>query len=227
MTNELIAIPLQPNYIETVDGILGSAGLRPHFYQNLDAWEDVACPKRSEQQAKATGAPPAEQPPEACLLLIGALDEIAELRLAERITEVHPGLPIVAVSDTASLAQVVRVMRQGVTDVVDLSHEPNGFVDSVQEALDLGRESSADRIRIRELRRRLLTLTPAERDVLDAMMNGLANKETAKSLGIGLRTVELRRSKIMRKMGAKSIGELVRLFFEARCPGVDARAAGE
>jgi FixJ family two-component response regulator len=62
------------------------------------------------------------------------------------------------------------------------------------------------------------SLTRAEKQVLDAMLEGMANKQIAQLLQIGLRTVELRRSKIMRKMEAKSLAELVRLVCEADVP---------
>nr|WP_261361776.1 LuxR C-terminal-related transcriptional regulator [Aeoliella straminimaris] len=55
-------------------------------------------------------------------------------------------------------------------------------------------------------------LTPAENEVVEAMLDGLANKQIAQRLSIGLRTVELRRSKIMRKMQAKSVAELVKFI---------------
>lgn len=203
--------------------MLARGGITPHFFQNLDAWEEVTL-SHLKNVVQTEGQPTPLPEAEKCLLLIGPLSEIGERRLAERIQQVHPGLPVIAVGDSLSISDVVRVMRQGAVDVVDLTHEPNGFCQTVRDGLERGRQSEDERRRLLDLRRRLSLLTPAERQVLDAMMDGLANKETAKLLGIGLRTVELRRAKIMAKMGAKSVAELVKLFCQARCPGIDTRA---
>lgn len=225
MNNELSAIPLQPQQIKTVTDILSQCGMSPHFFQNLEAWEEnTVGGKHGAKPDADTDDSLTQSSLENCLLLVGPFSEILKLNLPARIQVLQPGLPVVAVGESPSLKEVVQMMRQGVTDVVDLRHEPNGFCNTVSQAISRGRGNAAERIRVRSLRRRLSTLTAAEREVLESMLSGLANKETAKKLSIGLRTVELRRAKLMAKMGAKSVAELVKLFCEARCPGVDARA---
>jgi FixJ family two-component response regulator len=82
----------------------------------------------------------------------------------------------------------------------------------VSTALEESNGEAARNAMMAEMRARLEHLTPAENEVIEAMLDGLANKQIAQRLSIGLRTVELRRSKIMRKMQAKSVAELVKFI---------------
>lgn len=227
MVNELSAISLQADQISKVSDILAGYGIAPHFFQNLEAWIEVSGDRLELDAAGDSAKRAKHESPirEQCLLLVGPCAEIADRKLPERVNQIHPGLPIIAIGKSPSKQDIVRVVRQGAIDVIDLDCEPDSFCKTIQTAIEKGRATEQDRQRVVDLRRRLNTLTPAERQVLDAMMDGLANKETAKTLGIGLRTVELRRSKIMAKMGANTVAELVKLFCQARCPGLNTKAS--
>jgi two-component system response regulator FixJ len=225
--NELIVVPVNSGEIDSAKKLLAGCRLGSRIYDNLEAW---VADSNAHQQAVGNLAEQAMTSVngnghwEQCLLLVGPLQEMAEKRLAERVDQVHPGLPVVAAGDSPALEDVVRLVRQGVFNVIDLRLQEVEPCKTLEAAVNRGRETLSDRLRTIELRQRLATLTQAERQVLDAMMDGHANKETAKLLGIGLRTVELRRAKIMTKMGAKGVAELIKLFCVARCPGLDTRA---
>lgn len=202
-------------------------GVKPHIYETPDAWADDSNAQHKDlatRMVARAGMPTSDSDEEQCLLLAGPLSQIISQRIPEFINHVNPGLPVVAVCNSPKLPDVVGVLRLGARDVVDLASHDVDPCDAIREALEYGRETEGRRLRTMVLRQRLETVTQGERQVLDSMLEGLANKETAKKLGIGLRTVELRRAKIMTKMGAKGVAELVKLFCEARCPGVDTRA---
>jgi two-component system response regulator FixJ len=86
---------------------------------------------------------------------------------------------------------------------------------AIQEGLDEAMRRIPDLERKAQLRSRLAELKETERAVLDAMLDGKGNKEISQELEIGLRTVELRRSKIMAKMQATNVAQLIRLVCEA------------
>ncbi|TWT85451.1 Transcriptional regulatory protein FixJ [Posidoniimonas polymericola] len=227
--NELSAIPVSTDYLHIVKMLMDKCGVRPHIYENAGAWADDSSAQHKDLTArmiKREGMPtPAQDATEEhCMLLVGPLHEILSQKLPEFVNQVHPGLPVVAACDSPRLADVVSAIRQGARDVIDLSSTDADACSAIREALEYGRETEGQRLRTMELRQRLKTITLGERQVLDCMLEGLANKETAKTLSIGLRTVELRRAKIMTKMGAKGVAELIKLFCEARAPGVDTRA---
>lgn len=227
-------IPLDAEDLREVSETLQARGVSAQVYGDFDSWASHQPPAggRNGSHSAANGvngtngangaghSNAAARFHERCLLLVGPIRTLAENRLAQRIAEKHPGLPIVAIGRAPNLDDVVSVVRQGATDLVALPSPPDDVWRSVEAALDAGRQSEAERQRVLELRRRLATLTDAECEVLDAIMRGLANKQTAHALSIGLRTVELRRARIMKKMGARSVAELVKLVCDATCPDI-------
>lgn len=121
-------------------------------------------------------------------------------------------MPVIVTSSTASVSDAVELMKHGAKDVVQLPCDRNELWQRVQSTLENSAAETACKATMADMRARLDLLTPAEHEVVDAMLDGLANKQIAQRLGIGLRTVELRRSKIMRKMQAKSVAELVKFI---------------
>jgi FixJ family two-component response regulator len=92
----------------------------------------------------------------------------------------------------------------------------NEIADAVRRALDQDREHFERVARVHEIRRRLKTLTPQERQVLDLLMAGKPNKSIARALDIGVRTVELRRHQVFGKLRANSLAELVLMVAETK-----------
>jgi FixJ family two-component response regulator len=92
----------------------------------------------------------------------------------------------------------------------------NELADAVRRALDQDLEHVERVARVHEVRRRLKTLTPQERQVLDLLMAGKPNKSIARALDIGVRTVELRRHCVFRKLQANSLAELVLMVAETK-----------
>ncbi len=121
-------------------------------------------------------------------------------------------VPVVITSSATSVSQAVELMKQGASDVVELPCDREQFWQRFSKTLEHADAEAARKAQMAEMRSRLELLTAAENEVVDAMLDGLANKQIAQRLGIGLRTVELRRSKIMRKMQAKSVAELVKFI---------------
>lgn len=124
-------------------------------------------------------------------------------------------LPVVVTTSSTTVEHAVDLMKHGAKDVVVLPCSREEFRDRVSQTLKQSGAEAACRAVQTEMQGRMDLLTPAENDVVEAMLDGLANKQIAQRLGIGLRTVELRRSKIMRKMQAKSVAELVKFICQS------------
>lgn len=223
-------IPLSAEDLREVSATLSARGVPSQVFGDFDSWASYQADPEPGRTAAAGlngasdngHADEADEFHERCLLLVGPIRILARNKLAQRIRETHPGLPIVAIGRAPDLEDVVTVVRQGATDLVALPSGPDAVWRSVEAALDAGRQTERERQRVLALRRRLATLSDAERQVLGAIMEGLANKQSAQALSIGLRTVELRRARIMKKMGAKSVAELVKLVCDAQRPEIRA-----
>jgi FixJ family two-component response regulator len=85
------------------------------------------------------------------------------------------------------------------------------LLDAIQQALECDRKAREQRVGIEELRRRVDSLTPREREVLNLVVTGLLNKQIAGELGTSETTVKIHRHQVMEKMGANSLAELVRM----------------
>jgi FixJ family two-component response regulator len=102
-------------------------------------------------------------------------------------------------------------MKGGAVDFLEKPFNDQELLDCVQRALDLSREQRANRGELVEIRRRLETLTPREREVLKLVVAGKLNKQIADNLGNAEKTVKVHRGRVMQKMRADSVADLVRM----------------
>lgn len=150
------------------------------------------------------------------VVLHGDCGRIAALRLVARARAAAPDASIVVASADAGLQHVAAVVNQGASGLLPLSQSSDSLSQHLSEVVEPARRKQPQRRAAAKHRQSLAALTSAESDVLDLMLDGLANKQIAQRLSIGLRTVELRRSKIMRKMDASSVAQLISHVCAAR-----------
>jgi len=152
---------------------------------------------------------------------------VSELRMADmsgpqiqrRLAAQGAPLPIVFLSAHATVPVVVRVLREGAATVLEKPADEQTLWEAVQGALRLDAERRHIEAHRMEVRARFATLTRAEREVCVLVFGGMTNKQIASRQNVSLRTVELRRSKLMRKLGAESLPELLRLVLSLNgCP---------
>ncbi|MBW3597361.1 MAG: LuxR C-terminal-related transcriptional regulator [Planctomycetes bacterium] len=120
-------------------------------------------------------------------------------------------LPVIVLSHDPGVSQTVRLMQAGAAAVLEKPVDGSELDAALDRALRRDEEQREIRERREELVGRFGALTEGEREVLERLIAGKANKNIAADLQMGLRTVELRRAKILKKTGAKSLAELVRL----------------
>jgi len=146
-----------------------------------------------------------------CVVADVRMAGMSGLELLAELKARNSSLPVIVITGYADVPMAVRAMQQGAVTFLEKPCQEQELWQAVQEALALEQSQHAQRKQRAAVEARLAMLTEDELDVFRRLLQGHANKRIASDLDIGLRTVELRRSNIMRKMQATSLPDLVRL----------------
>lgn len=144
-----------------------------------------------------------------CLLLDVRMPEISGLELQEQLAARGVNLPIVFMTAYADVPMTVRAMKRGAVDFVEKPFNDQLLLEAVQRALARDAEMRHAHTERRALEQRLKELTPRERQVFERVVQGRTNPEIAREWGISEKTVKIHRGRVMEKMQAKSLPELV------------------
>jgi two-component system, LuxR family, response regulator FixJ len=146
-----------------------------------------------------------------CVVADVRLLGMSGLELLEQLNARDSSLPVIVITGYADVPMAVRAMQQGAVTFLEKPCQEQELWRAIQEALAREKTEQAHRKVRTEVEARLATLTDDELEVFRRLLAGHANKRIASDLDIGLRTVELRRSNIMKKMQATSLPDLVRM----------------
>jgi FixJ family two-component response regulator len=158
----------------------------------------------------------------ACLLLDIELPDVNGLELQRRITQSND-VPIVFVTGHGDIPSSVRAIKAGAVDFLTKPFRDADLLRAIQSALTQSRESRRKRADLADLHQRLASLTPREREVLTLVASGLLNKQAAAELHISEVTLQIHRARMMKKMAAGSVAELVRMAGTLEIPLTHAR----
>ena len=181
--------------------LLESHGLRVRGFESgeafLEAWrEDMA----------------------GCLVLDVRMPGMSGLELHEKLQGLRSTLPVIFVTGHGDVPMAVSALKRGAADFIEKPFNNKEILSLIEQSLAVDRERSGRRRRQAELAKRLASLTPREREVMDLIAAGRLNKQIADDLGISIKTVEVHRSRVMDKMEVRSIAELVQCVMETSGP---------
>jgi RNA polymerase sigma factor (sigma-70 family) len=183
----------------------------PAVLRSLTALLEVLFP-RVETYASAAEFLAAYDPERpGCLVLDVAMPGMNGLELQRKLIDDKIDLPMVFITGQGNVQMAVGAMQAGAVNFLEKPFHEQELWDSISTALEIDARNRGRKARRQRLRERLSHLNEGEHAVLDLILDGKLNKEIAEALGISTRTVEDRRARLMKKMGAKSVAELVRL----------------
>lgn len=153
------------------------------------------------------------KPPEvpSCLVLDIRLPGLSGLDLQADLAKANIHTPIIFITGHGDIPMTVRAMKSGAVDFLTKPVRDQDMLDAVQAAIQRDRKRREIEKTVSNVRSRFESLTPRERDVLSLVASGKMNKNVAAELGLAEITVKIYRGQIMRKMGAKSLAELVKM----------------
>jgi FixJ family two-component response regulator len=156
-----------------------------------------------------------------CLVLDVRMPGMSGLDLQRLLKERHIGIPVVIMTGHGDVSMAVQAMKGGAVDFVEKPFKNDVLLERVQQCLRIDIDERAKHRQNAEAASRIASLTQREREVMDLLIQGKRNKAIASELGISNRTVEAHRAKIMEKMRAHSISDIMRLSYAAgeRAPG--------
>ncbi len=179
---------------DSVKRLIGSVGLR---VETFGTTRDFLNGKRPEAPA--------------CLVLDVRLPDSSGLELQRELSEANVHTPIIFITGHADVPMTVRAMKAGAVEFLTKPFRGQELLDAIQEAIAKDRVAWSARAQTTDLRARYDTLTAREKEVLQLVVAGLLNKQVGAELGTSELTVKTHRGRVMQKMGADSLADLVRM----------------
>jgi FixJ family two-component response regulator len=154
-----------------------------------------------------------------CIVLDVAVPGLDGLALQEALVARNSELPVIFLTGHGDIAMGVQAMKVGATDFLTKPVDDQTLLDAVRTAIEKNRLALQTRAELDDIRQRLATLTPREREVLALVVAGQLNKQAAAELGTVEKTIKVHRARVMAKMKVSSLAELVRLTSRADIVG--------
>lgn len=174
--------------------LIESVGLRAEAFASGEAFLDSDAPARP-----------------GCLVLDIRMPGMSGLQLQERLVALQRTLPVIMITAHGDVPSAVRAMKGGAIDFLEKPFSDEVLLERIRQALRIDEDRRREKLRRGEIESRMATLTDRERDVLDLVIEGRTSKEVARLLDLSPKTVEIYRSKLLRKMDVGSIVELVNM----------------
>ncbi|WP_342241150.1 response regulator FixJ [Inquilinus sp. OTU3971] len=185
--------------------LLESVGFRVETYQSAVAFLDRP-----------------QLPPQGCIVTDVRMPEMDGLTLQQKLVERGIGLPVIVMTGHGDIPIAVQALKAGAVDFLEKPFDDELLIGAIRTALERNQRDRSRQSETSALSSRLAALTPREQEVLAALVKGHPNKAIAVDLGISARTVEVHRARVMEKMQARSLSDLVRMWLALR-PEDDSR----
>lgn len=146
-----------------------------------------------------------------CLVLDVRMPGMSGLELQEHLIRQNIHIPAVIITGHGDVPMAVRAMKAGAVDFIEKPFNDEALLDAIRRAIAFEEQQRSHYSEHSQIKERLAHLTPREREVMDMVTEGKSNKEIANALGVSAKTIEAHRARVMEKMQAGSLAELVRM----------------
>jgi two-component system, LuxR family, response regulator FixJ len=150
-----------------------------------------------------------------CVLTDVQMPGLNGLELQRRLAELGIRLPVIVMTGQGDVPIAVEALKAGARDFLEKPLDEGQLLAAISSALSASEQTHQKAIGIARIAERIASLTPREREVMDHLVTGQPNKTIAYDLGASPRTIEVHRARVMEKMGARSLSELVRMAIAA------------
>jgi FixJ family two-component response regulator len=191
---EVYLVDDDPGVLRAISRFLRSAGYEVKTFLSAKAFMEA-------YRADARG----------CLVLDVSMPGISGLGLQRWLAEINSPLPIIFLTGQSDVPTSVRAMKQGAVDFLMKPVKDEDLLQAIRDASRKGALERAQRKEAEAVQKKLATLTPRERQVFQHVVSGQLNKQIAGDLGTVEKTIKVHRARVMQKMGAQSLADLVRL----------------
>jgi FixJ family two-component response regulator len=150
-------------------------------------------------------------PVPSCLVLDISMPGLNGLELQKRVAAEHPDMPVIFITGYGDVPKTVQAMKAGAVEFLTKPFNDDALLGAIRQALERSRVTLDQQAEIKSLRDRYSSLSPREREVMALVVAGLLNKQVGGELAISEITVKAHRGKVMQKMKADSLADLVRM----------------
>jgi RNA polymerase sigma factor (sigma-70 family) len=201
MTGELTVFVVDDDQAmrSSLQWLIESVGMRVETFDSARAFLDAYYPGRA-----------------GCLLLDVRMPGMSGLELQTYLVRHDIRIPVIIITGHGDISMAVKAMKSGAVDFIEKPFDDEGLLHSIRNALQHEEKQHALRARRTDISARVAELTPREHEVMTMVTDGKSNKEIAAALGVSAKTVEVHRARVMDKMRADSLAELVRMVLLTR-----------
>jgi len=154
--------------------------------------------------------------PISCLILDVRLPGMSGLELQEHLLANHIRVPTIVVTGHGEVSMAVRALKAGAVNFFEKPFSDQALLDEIQRTLEREQRTRQTRLRRGDIRARIGRLTPRELEVMNLVVDGMANKQIAADLGLSEKTVEIHRARVMEKTESRSLAHLVKMVLDSR-----------